>query len=493
MNIKWVSTWVMMIVFAGGSSVIAASDSWNVDADGSYFSTANWAGGVVPGKSALSSDSTDVATFANTITAPRTVTLDSGNRNIGGFTFGSTGSSGHTLATSGPYAYYLTAGSVIQTLAGTGYHNDTISAGLNLYGNTTFANYATFHTGLKFTGNVTGRASSGTATLTLAGGSISGQNLLSGVVSDGPKGGNLAIVKNGPGTWTLSANNTFTGGMTVNQGTMRYYGTGTALGRGAITINNGATFNHANTSATIITNGMTANGDFSISGGAGTQWGGTMDLGGGTRTMTVKVNSDFDTVFSNGGLIKAGSSTLTLSAGSTYGGGTTVSEGTLVAAAAGALGTGSITNNATLTLQSASCLGADASLVLSSDCTLTLDYSGTATLAALSLDGGATYLDAGSYDAAALSSQGSGTYTGSGVLNVYVDEPPTISLFSVSSSEVVVEWTGSSSREYTLQQRSDLQSGAWSNIVENIAGLDATMYATDSVPVEVSFYRVLSD
>ncbi len=485
------SLWVMAVGISG--SVWAASDSWNVDADGLYFTTNNWAGGVAPGQTALLSDSTDVAVFTNAIAADRTVTLDGANRNIAGFTFGSSGSRKFTLATSGAFAYYLSAGSVIQTLSGTGGHTDTISAGLHLLGDATFANYATSSTGLKITSGVTGRASTNeTATLTFAGGSISGQNNLAGTVSDGTQGGNLAIVKNGPGTWTLNANNTFTGGLTVNYGTIQYYGTGTSLGRGTITMN-GGTLQHANTSATIITNAMIANGDFYLSGSTGTQWGGTLDFNGGTRTITVKVDSEFDKVLFNGGLVKAGDKALTLSAESSYEGGTVIAEGTLVAAADGALGTGNVTNNATLVLSDTSCLDAYASLVLSGDCTLTLDYSGTASLSALSLDGGATYLDTGSYDAAALTSLGSGTYTGSGLLRVSGSDSLAISISSINGAETVMAWEGSASKNYTLQSRPDLLSGSWSNVLENIGGLSGSMYATSSIAADQAFYRLLSD
>jgi autotransporter-associated beta strand protein len=491
MKKQWLSIWVMVVGIYGAS--LADSDSWNVDADGLFLTNANWAAGVAPGQTALKDDSTDVATFTNAITAARTVTLDGANRNLAGFTFGSSGSYGFTLATSGVHAYYLTAGSVIQTLSGTGGHVDTIAASLNLLGDATFRNDATAATALKISSGVFGRASSNeTANLTLAGGSISGQNALQSIVSDGSVGGNLAVVKNGPGTWTLNANNTFTGGLTVNSGTMRYYGTGTSLGQGTITMNGGA-LQHANTSVTIITNAMIANGDFSLTGSSGTQWGGPLDLSGGTRTITVSADTEFDKVLSNGGLVKAGISTLTLSAESDFAGGTTISEGTLVATAAGALGAGDVTNNAALTLSSVSCLDAYATLVLSSDCTLTLDYSGTNSLAALSLDGGATYLDTGSYDAAALTSLGSGTYSGSGVLRVSGSDSLAIGISSISSSETVMSWEGSVSKNYTLQSRTDLLSGTWSNVLENISGLSGSMYVTSNITGDQAFYRVLSD
>jgi len=71
-----------------------------------------------------------------------------------------------------------------------------------------------------------------------------------------------------------------------------------------------------------------------------------VDLGGVTRTLTVAASRTltFTDVVSNGGIIKAGTGTLTLSAANTYTSGTTISAGTLVAGNNSALGTaGTIT------------------------------------------------------------------------------------------------------------------------------------------------------
>jgi autotransporter-associated beta strand protein len=420
----------------------ATSSSWNVDADGYFLTNSNWSANA-PGKAATFTDSTDVATFSLAITAPRTVSLNAGNRNLGGISFGNTGTSGYTLNTSvSTYSYYMTDGSVIQTLAGTGNHTDTISAAniflLGNNGSHTIKNAAGAGAGLTISSAVQGQATAGnTTTLNLDGVSISGQNAISGIIQNGAKGGNLAVVKNGSGTWTLTGNNTFTGGLTLNNGNLRYYGTtSTVLGRGVVTINGGA-FNHANTSATVIDNAMVVNGDFSLVGQTGTLWGGTMDLNSGTRKITVSVDSAFSTVLSNGGLNKDGTSTLTLSAANSYAGGTTVSAGTLVANLDGALGSGNVavSNGATLSLTGGTAndyVADPAQLVLDSSSTLNLNFTGADTVNKLSLDGGATWLSAGSYDAAALDSLGTGTYTGAGSLLVTIPEPTTISLFVIS-------------------------------------------------------------
>ena len=75
-----------------------------------------------------------------------------------------------------------------------------------------------------------------------------------------------------------------------------------------------------------------------------------MDLGGATRTITVSATTGagvISGVISNGGLVKAGSRPLTLSAANTYTGSTTVNAGTLALSA-----TGSIANSSAVVLNS---------------------------------------------------------------------------------------------------------------------------------------------
>jgi len=77
-----------------------------------------------------------------------------------------------------------------------------------------------------------------------------------------------------------------------------------------------------------------------------------VDLGGVTRTFTVGASKGltFTNVISNGGIIKSGTGTLTLSSANTYTGGTTIKDGTVVLGNANALGTsGTITLGDTIT------------------------------------------------------------------------------------------------------------------------------------------------
>jgi len=410
----------------------AASDSWNVDASGAWTNAANWAGGNIPGITGGSTNM-DVATFSLTLTAARTNTVDA-NRNIGGITFGNTSTNAYTLSGG---SLILSSGGVIQTLAGTGAHDDTISSttAIKIAGNggsANFRNDAATGTGLLIKGAVSGSSTAGNVTiLTLDGSSTDPNTYVSGAISDGSSGGKLAVLKNEPGMWTLTGNNTFTGGLTFNGGTIRYFAdTETPFGRGLLTISSGVTFNHGNKSPTIITNRMVVDGNFTMGGSTNTQWGGTMDLNSGVRTITVSVDSKVASIISNGSLIKAGANSLTLTSTNIYSGSTTVSEGALVAGSDGALGNSAsitVAKGATLTLTNGvlnNYINDAAMLKLASNSTLNLNYTGTDTVQCLSLDSGANWLTAGTYSASALTAAGGkGIYAGAGSLAV-LSEPP---------------------------------------------------------------------
>ena len=76
----------LLVVFTGfailATPALALDGSWNVDTDGNYNDTANWLGGT------LGIGNCFTATFANYITATRTVTLETTGRAIGNLVFG---------------------------------------------------------------------------------------------------------------------------------------------------------------------------------------------------------------------------------------------------------------------------------------------------------------------------------------------------------------------------------------------------------------------
>ncbi|MFA7369108.1 MAG: autotransporter-associated beta strand repeat-containing protein [Kiritimatiellales bacterium] len=385
----------------------AASSLWNVDADSQWTNTLSWTAGV-PGI-ANGTASADVATFSTALTADRTVTVDA-NRNIGGITFGNTGTNGYTLATG---MIKLSDGGVIQSLSGMGGTNK-ITSDVSLMGDGTFSANATAVRGILGLGSVSGVSGK---TLTLDGTSISGNNV-------GSIFGGLAVVKNGNGVWNFR-NSTFTGGFTLNSGTVSFwYGNVTGLGTGLVTINGGTL--GAGGSDRNLTNSVLVNGNFGLgNSGAKLTFSGGMDLNGATRTITNNANriSIISGAVSNGGLNLAGTGTLFLSGANTYSGGTVISTGTLSGAADAAFGSGDVTvaGGAKLTLTnsvSSDFINDKAKLILGTNSTLNLIFTGADIVGGLSLDGGSTWLEGGTYNAAALSGRGTGTYTGSGSLTV---------------------------------------------------------------------------
>lgn len=175
-----------------------------------------------------------------------------------------------------------------------------------------------------------------------------------GVLADGSGGGSLSVVKSGSSAQTLSGANTFTGGLTLNAGTLNI-NSASALGATAsvFTINGGTL---GNTTAGAITNAnnnaMVWNGSFTFSAAAvntlnlGT---GAVSLGtaaGTSRTITVSSNalttltvggSISDGTTANG-ITKAGVGILILGGNSTYTGLTSVNAGFLRITHGNALG-----------------------------------------------------------------------------------------------------------------------------------------------------------
>ena len=101
------------------------------------------------------------------------------------------------------------------------------------------------------------------------------------------------VTKNGTGSVTFNTNNYYTGGTTLNAGTIRV-NTPTALGTGAVVIN-GGTLDNASGGPIALTNNNTQtwNGDFTFTGSNSLDMGTGAVTGGGSgdRTVTVSANS----------------------------------------------------------------------------------------------------------------------------------------------------------------------------------------------------------
>ncbi|MEJ8859955.1 autotransporter-associated beta strand repeat-containing protein [Variovorax robiniae] len=146
----------------------------------------------------------------------------------------------------------------------------------------------------------------GARTLTLSG-SSTGLNTLAATLGD--NGGATTLAKSGTGKWVLTGNHNYTGGTTINAGTLQIGNGGTS---GSITGN-------------VVDNGLLAF----------------------NRTDDITFAG---VISGTGGLVQAGTGTLTVTGGSSYTGVTTISSGTLQIGADAAAGTvsGNIVNNGAL-------------------------------------------------------------------------------------------------------------------------------------------------
>jgi len=163
------------------------------------------------------------------------------------------------------------------------------------------------------------------STLTIQIGSGTSSTNLATYLRDGAgtgyAGGKLAIVKTGAGTLDVSlmqsGNQGYTGGLTVNDGTLTYNSTSTiyGLGGGTITLGGGI-LNYSSNGSVAITQNLTLTSTTSSA----------MKNDAGTVTVLSAISG-------GGNLTKSGVGTLTLNATNTYTGTTTVSTGTLLLSA----------------------------------------------------------------------------------------------------------------------------------------------------------------
>ena len=203
--------------------------------------------------------------------------------------------------------------------------------------------------GLTGSGTVSNNTGGGMATLTT--GNNDQSSNFAGTLADGYGGGQLAYVKTGSGTQTLSGTNTYTGGTTVSGGKLAV-GTDSALGStpGSSSANNVV----INNAALAIFNSFTIDSNRGIAVGTGTSGGsGTIEVAAGQTASYGGVIAD--NAGADGGLVKSGSGTLSITGTHSYTGATTVSNGTLTV-------NGSIASSSGVNVQSGGTLGGDATV-----------------------------------------------------------------------------------------------------------------------------------
>jgi autotransporter-associated beta strand protein len=187
---------------------------------------------------------------------------------------------------------------------------------------------------LTFNREFDGRTNNTTNVITVAG-SGSGNTIFAGGILANSTGRDLAMVidRSGVGAVRIEGTGTYTGGTTLNQGTLQVRSS-SALGSGGLAINGGTLASFI--SARTLANNVTVGGNFTLGGsGHAITLNGTTNLGAGTRVITTANTATFGGVISNGGISKQGAGSLVLTAQNTYTGTTAVTAGTLVIGASG--------------------------------------------------------------------------------------------------------------------------------------------------------------
>ena len=260
--------WLWLAVYALVAAMIlgtgpaqAAIVTWTGGgANGNWSNTDNWLGGTAPGStSALTS--TDIALFNSGVnnwgnSSGNPVVIDSTTQNLGGINFNASAGNYFIGSTSGN-ALLLTSGGSIQILGTYASSNgtETINAPLVVEGTNgtyTLADNSNNQGTLVIGGGISGGAA-GNTVLTLGGSMTNNNNstysTVSGAISNG-SATTLGVAMSGPGNWTLSGANTYTGATTISGGNLQISGPNGSISHSSgITIGNNATLTLTNTGA----------------------------------------------------------------------------------------------------------------------------------------------------------------------------------------------------------------------------------------------------
>ncbi|EAW9546796.1 AIDA autotransporter-like protein ShdA, partial [Salmonella enterica] len=245
--------------------------------------------------------------------------------------------------------------------------------------------------------------------------------------------GSGQVVKSGDKTLTLSGSNTYTGGTTINDGTLiasnvEALGTGDITDNAVLELNTGGDFDNAiSGSGQVVKSGddtLTLSGSNTYTGGTLIS-GGTLvasnveALGSGDVTndavLELNTGGDFtNNISGSGQVVKSGDETLTLSGANSYTGGTTISGGTLIASNVEALGTGDVTDNAVLELNT----GGDFDNAISGSGQVEKSGDDVLTLSGANSYSGGTLISDGTLVATSVEALGSGDVTNNAVLEL---------------------------------------------------------------------------
>ncbi len=301
-----------------------------------------------------------------------------------------------------------------------------------------------------------------------------------------------SLTKTGAGTLILNAENTYTGGTLISDGTLvasnvEALGTGDVTDNAVLELNTGGDFDNAiSGSGQVVKSGdetLTLSGSNTYTGGTIIS-GGTLvatnveALGTGdvTDNATLELNTggDFDNAIGGtGSVVKSGDKTLTLSGTNSYTGGTTISGGTLVANNVEALGTGDVTNNATLELNT----GGDFDNAISGSGQVVKSGDKTLTLSGANSYSGATTISGGTLIATHVNALGTGAIDNRASLLLDASGQFTVTDLTTESGGNTEIGAGSTLQATTLTQKSD------STLTINLNGntVDPVIHAASQV------------
>jgi autotransporter-associated beta strand protein len=263
-----------------------------------------------------------------------------GSVGTGNLTFSGTGSTSLTASNSPTRVFNVlnTTTSFGQSFTGASPVTKTGTGTMILTGASTYTGATTINAGTLQIGNggATGSLSTssaitvnGTLTFNRSGDIVQGTNFSTASIS-----GTGSLIQNGSGNLTLNAANTYSGGTTLNTGTL-VIGHAGAAGSGNITQANATSLLKFDTVGTI-TNAMLVHNVLATQSatlsGAIMVSNATWDIDTGD-TLTIS-----GAISGNGGVTKIGNGTLILSGSNSYNGSTVINAGTLNAANANALG-----------------------------------------------------------------------------------------------------------------------------------------------------------
>jgi fibronectin-binding autotransporter adhesin len=322
--------------------LVSGSYAGNMTNNGIFIysgTSAQTISGIISGSGALTQNASSTLTLSGNNTYSGATTINAGTIQIGAAGRLGAGSYAQNISNNGTLIY---SGTNAQTLSGiisgTGALTKNAASTLTLSGDNTYSGATAINVGTLQIGNgLTAGSLNATSAITVNGTLAFNRSddITQGThFSTAAIGGTGSIVQNGASTLTLNAANTYSGGTTLNTGTL-VIGNAAAAGSGTITQSSGSSLLKIDTTGTIanamIVYNVLASQSATLS-GAITVNNATWDVDSGD-TLTISGN-----LSGTGGTTKNGTGTLVLSGNNSNTGATTVNAGTLNAASTNALG-----------------------------------------------------------------------------------------------------------------------------------------------------------